>query len=94
MLHHLNACNAPLIANPRTNVVINISEDRLRWLVREGKHLTLDGAVEIAKASPDLLREIERLRALAPKPTLPDNSQETRPDSGRRNGWDGPSPSR
>jgi hypothetical protein len=39
--------------------MINISEDRLRWLVRERKHLTLDGAVEIAKAAPDLLREME-----------------------------------
>lgn len=41
--------------------MINITEDRLRWLVRERKYLTLDGAVEIAKAAPDLLAEIERL---------------------------------
>lgn len=42
--------------------MINISVDRLRWLVREHKHLTLDGASEIAKAAPDMLAEIERLR--------------------------------
>jgi hypothetical protein len=35
--------------------------DRLRWLVREGKHLTIDGAVEIAKAAPDLLFQMEAL---------------------------------
>lgn len=35
--------------------------DRLRWLVRENKHLTLEGAVEIAKAAPALLHEMEAL---------------------------------
>ncbi len=35
--------------------------DRLRRLVKEGRHLTLDGAVEIAKAAPELLREMEAL---------------------------------
>lgn len=37
--------------------------DRLRWLVREKKHLTLDGAVEIAKAAPSLLEQLGNLQA-------------------------------
>lgn len=48
----------------REQALINITEDRLRWLVLEQKHLTLDGAVEIAKAAPDLLAEIERLSGM------------------------------
>lgn len=43
--------------------MINITMARLRWLVRERKYLTLDGAAEIARAAPDLLAEIERLSA-------------------------------
>lgn len=44
--------------------MINITEDRLRWLVQERKHMTLYGAVEIAKGAPDLLKEIERLQSM------------------------------
>lgn len=35
--------------------------DRLRWLIHHGKHLTLDGAAEIARAAPAILAEIDRL---------------------------------
>ena len=37
--------------------------DRLRWLVNERKHLTIDGAAEIAKAADAILADIERLRS-------------------------------
>lgn len=37
--------------------------DRLRWLVQEGKHLTLEGAAEIAKAAPSILYEWEAVHS-------------------------------
>lgn len=37
--------------------------DRLRFLVRANLHLTLHGAVEIAKAAPDLLEQLSNLQA-------------------------------
>lgn len=33
--------------------------DRLRWLVKNNKYLTIDGAAEIAKAAPSILRALE-----------------------------------
>lgn len=63
----------------------NMSVDRLRWLVHYKKHLTLAGAVEIAKAAPDLLALIERLQGNHRNYANEDHL--SRPDSGRRDGW-------
>ncbi len=41
-----------------------MDEDRLRWLVIEHKHMTLEGASEIAKNAPALLRLIEQQSSL------------------------------
>ena len=53
--------------------------DRLRWLVRNDHHTSLNGAIEIALGAPILLAHIDKmqktLQALADDKTVPPHFQ-------------------